>query len=67
MGSYFVLPAGGNNNTLPNRNLDLIKSHHIVMAYDHTFKGKMRLHTEAYFQYLFDLPRAFVNQEHIAF
>lgn len=37
------------------------------MAYDHTFKGKMRLHTEAYFQYLFDLPRAFVNQEHIAF
>ncbi|HEX8517358.1 MAG TPA: TonB-dependent receptor [Bacteroidia bacterium] len=39
-----------------NRNLDLSRSQHAVAAYDHTFAGDFRFKTEAYYQYLYNIP-----------
>ncbi len=47
MGSYFYST---------NINLDLIKSHHLVLAYDLLFAKNMRIHLETYYQYLFNVP-----------
>ncbi len=38
-----------------NQNLDLQKSHHFVMGYDWYLKKNIRLKTEAYYQYIFDV------------
>jgi len=38
------------------KNLGLSKSFHNVLAYDVVFSDKLRLKTEAYFQYLFNIP-----------
>ncbi len=42
--------------TATNANLTFMKSHHIVLAYDRRFGQDWRLKTEAYTQFLFDLP-----------
>ena len=39
-----------------NSNLDFIKSHHAVIAHDYSFTQHLRLKTEIYYQYLFDVP-----------
>lgn len=53
IGSYFYQTSA---NERPNEDLDLIKSHHLVLAYDYKIGNNMRFHAEAYYQYLFDVP-----------
>lgn len=52
IGSYFTNIAG----TMPNLDLELIKSHHLVAAFDKIIGDGLRFHVEGYFQYLFDVP-----------
>jgi hypothetical protein len=40
----------------PNRNLELLKAHHIVLGYEKRFSGKLRGKVELYYQHLYDLP-----------
>lgn len=40
--------------TRPNTNLDLIKSHHLVVGYDLSLTENFRIKAEAYYQYLFN-------------
>ncbi|MFK8008256.1 MAG: carboxypeptidase-like regulatory domain-containing protein [Saprospiraceae bacterium] len=59
-GSYFTkLKDSQNMVTQPNLDLEMIKSHHLVLAYDQLIASRLRLHTEIYFQYLFDVPVSF--------
>jgi len=56
-GSYFTrLTDDQGIVTNPNIDLELIKSHHLVIAYDQLIANRLRLHTEVYFQYLYDVP-----------
>ncbi len=52
LGSYFVKVDG----ETPNTDLDLIKAHHFVLAYDHQFKNSLRFHAEVYYQSLLNVP-----------
>ncbi len=52
IGSYFTIIDNRN----PNLNLELIKSHHFVAAFDQVIGKKARFHIEAYYQRLFDVP-----------
>jgi carboxypeptidase-like protein len=52
LGSYFTVVDGNQ----PNLDLDLIKAHHFILAWDRTFASQFRLHSELYYQYLFDVP-----------
>ncbi|MEL6674590.1 MAG: TonB-dependent receptor [Bacteroidota bacterium] len=51
-GNYFILV----DNQQPNLDLSLMKSHHFVVAFDQVLKQKFRIHLEAYYQHLYDLP-----------
>ncbi|WP_459211802.1 TonB-dependent receptor [Aquimarina rhabdastrellae] len=42
--------------TKANKNLDISKSHHFVLAYDLDLSKKTHLKIEPYFQYLYDIP-----------
>ncbi len=56
-GSYFTkIEDSQGMVTQPNMDLELIKSHHLVLAYDQLIADRLRLHSEVYFQYLFDVP-----------
>ncbi len=52
IGTYFTQVDGTN----PNTELDLIKSHHLVIAYDQAIGKSARFHVEGYYQRLFDVP-----------
>jgi hypothetical protein len=55
--TYFtqvVSSQGGAN--LANKNLDLSKAHHFVLAYDWTISSRLRFKAETYYQSLFDVP-----------
>ena len=52
LGSYFIEINGAQ----PNLDLDLIKAHHFVLSYDLVFASQFRLHSELYYQHLFDVP-----------
>lgn len=39
-----------------NYNIDFIRSHHMVIGYDHAFSSIWHLKAEAYYQYLFNVP-----------
>jgi hypothetical protein len=39
-----------------NKNLDFIKSHQFVLGHDYSITPQLRLKTEIYYQYLFDVP-----------
>ena len=56
IGVYFGQLQTAEGIILPNKDLKLSKSHHIVLSYDRTLKEHLRLKTEAYYQYLFDIP-----------
>jgi hypothetical protein len=45
-----------NNFTQPNRNLNLSRSMHYVLGYDLALSSKMKLKSEVYYQYLFQIP-----------
>ena len=54
LGSYFyklntILPY-------PNKELEMMRSHHLIASYDHLFKKSWRLHAEAYYQRIFQVP-----------
>ena len=56
-GSYFTkIKDSQSMVTQPNLDLEMIKSHHLVLAYDQLIASRLRLHSEIYFQYLFDVP-----------
>lgn len=57
IGSYFTQVEDNLGNiSLPNQDLDLIKAHHFVLAYDKLFGNSLRFHVEAYYQSLFNVP-----------
>lgn len=39
-----------------NRNLDLSKSHHVILNYDNNFAKGLRFKFETYYQYLYNIP-----------
>ena len=58
LGSYFYKAPDG---SLPNLDLDMMKSAHFIVAYDWLMKKNWRLHLEAYIQKLTAIP--IVNDE----
>ncbi len=44
------------NYTQTNKDLDMTRSYHAVLAYDRTIAKDMRVKVETYYQYLFDVP-----------
>lgn len=48
--------SSATNYTQPNFNLGLTRSLHTVAGYDRTFAHNMRLKTEVYYQYLYNVP-----------
>ncbi|MFN0201274.1 MAG: hypothetical protein ACKVTZ_07125, partial [Bacteroidia bacterium] len=57
IGAYFTaVPAINDTYLYPNKNLKFTKSHHFVLGYNHLFEGNFRVKTEAYYQYMFNLP-----------
>lgn len=57
LAAYFTkttLPDG--TATFTNKELDLLKAHHLVLAYDRSVGENMRVKLEAYHQWLFHLP-----------
>lgn len=54
MGVYFV--GAENGADTPNHNLKSTKAHHLVLSYDRMMSGNLHLKTEAYYQYLYDVP-----------
>jgi CarboxypepD_reg-like domain len=56
IGTYFTKVEVNGITTQPNKDLKMIKSHHVVAAYEHLFANKTRLNLEGYFQQLYDVP-----------
>ncbi|MBR9920694.1 MAG: TonB-dependent receptor [Bacteroidetes bacterium] len=57
IGSYFTQVRDDLGNiSQPNLDLELIKSHHLILAYQRLLGNELRLRTELYYQYLFDVP-----------
>ncbi|PID89377.1 MAG: hypothetical protein CSB01_02295, partial [Bacteroidia bacterium] len=52
---YFITDNSGN---LPNKNLDIMKSHHFVLSFSSMLSENISLTIEPYFQYLTDVPVA---------
>ena len=57
IGIYFAqIPDIEGNPLQPNRELKLMRSHHLVLAYDQLLGKSQRLRVEAYYQHLFNVP-----------
>ena len=56
IGYYLAQQTGPMGITQPNKNLDLTKSHHLVMAYELATGEFSRLRVEPFIQYLYDVP-----------
>lgn len=55
--NYFTKVTDANGNTTePNKDLDLLKAHHMVLGYEKRLSKNLRLKTEIYYQYLYNLP-----------
>lgn len=52
----FQNAALGQANTYPNKNLDLLRAIHTVLAYDRMLTPKSRMKIELYYQYLYSIP-----------
>jgi hypothetical protein len=52
LGSYFYHSSG----SYPNIHLDMMRAHHLILAYDQMLGNSWRVHTEAYYQKLFHIP-----------
>ncbi len=55
MAIYFITNNSGN---YPNKNLDIMKSHHFVLSFSAMLSENINLTIEPYFQYLTDVPVA---------
>ncbi|MBL4658346.1 MAG: TonB-dependent receptor [Flavobacteriales bacterium] len=53
---YMAERTIGNEITLPNENLDLMKSAHLVFGYSRSISKNVNLKLETYYQYLYDVP-----------
>ena len=56
LGTYFAQKEEAGEIILPNKDLGLSKSHHIVLAYDRSLNPYLRMKVETYYQHLFDIP-----------
>ena len=54
--TYFVQTPTSAGVSLTNKNLDFSKSHHAVLTYDWNIAENLRLKSEVYYQYLFNVP-----------
>ncbi|MEP6749459.1 MAG: TonB-dependent receptor [Bacteroidota bacterium] len=54
MGYYFY--KGAAPDTYPNHDLDMLRAHHYILAFDQLLSKGWRLHTELYYQHLFNVP-----------
>ncbi len=52
IGSYFLNTPGG----YPNENLDMMRAHHLILAYEELLGRGWRLRSEIYYQRLFNIP-----------
>ncbi len=53
---YFFKFQGEEGQRQPNLNLDMTKSHHLVLGYQNTMLDNIYFKAEAYVQYLYDVP-----------
>ncbi|MBN1188015.1 MAG: TonB-dependent receptor [Bacteroidales bacterium] len=53
---YFAKVNNGSSENQPNKDLEISKAHHFVLAYDISLNSNVRLKIEPYFQYLYDVP-----------
>lgn len=54
---FFSNKNDANGNPLPyNKDLDFLKSHHLVLGHDRMLSKNIRLKVEAYYQHLFNIP-----------
>ncbi len=53
---YFTKVFDGTQYHTPNKNLELLKSDHLVLGYDRNFTPTTRMKVELYYQKLFDVP-----------
>ena len=51
---FLVMEDSLGNKQTPNRDLDFVRSHHVVLGYDLSLPFDMRIKAEAYFQYIYD-------------
>ena len=56
IGVYFAEKTDNGTRTLPNKNLQLSKAHHLVVGYDFVVNEHEHVKTEVYYQYLFNVP-----------
>ena len=57
IGVYFAKKQNEDNTiSTPNKNLGLSKAHHLVIGFDHVINEYSHIKTEAYYQYLFNVP-----------
>lgn len=56
MYQYFTVLPTNNVNEMHNYDIDFTRSHHSVAGYEHVFSRTVRLRSEAYYQYLFNVP-----------
>jgi len=53
---YYLVEADAPTRAETNKNLDFTKAHHFVIGHDWNINKDFRLKTEAYYQYLFNVP-----------
>ncbi|MBI1286273.1 MAG: TonB-dependent receptor [Flavobacteriales bacterium] len=51
---FLVMEDSTGKKEMPNKNLDFVKSHHVVLGYDWSLPWDMRIKVEAYYQYIYD-------------
>lgn len=51
---FLVLEDSTGNREMPNRDLDFVRSHHVVLGYDWSLPWDMRIKLEAYYQHIYD-------------
>lgn len=56
LGTYFAEQGTEEGILLPNKNLDLSKSQHLVLGYDRSLSSFLRLKVETYYQHLYQIP-----------
>jgi hypothetical protein len=66
LSTYFVQIEKENKMTLPNKNLELSKAHHLVVGYGVQPTSLINIKAEAYYQALFDVPLTTDAEENIS-
>jgi len=56
LGNYFARIKVGTDTVMPNKNLDFSRARHFVLGYTIQFNQHWNLRTEAYYQWLYQIP-----------